>query len=159
MSDLIVVAFDQLDDAQTAMRYLRSLEKESQLSLEDTAIVERAPDGKVHVRNELSGTTEKGAGVGAVVGALLAVVFPIAGIVVGAAAGAAIGAMLKTGIDRHFVERVEDTLSPGRSALFLVIREGSLDAVMGALREFRGEVIQTTLPSDAEAELRDSIAR
>ena len=44
-------------------------------------------------------------------------------------------------------------LAPGRSALFLG-RKGSADAIVAAMRDFKGEVIQTTLPSDAEDELR-----
>ena len=58
MNQLIVIAFDHLDDARAAMRLLRELEKEGRISFEDTAILERDPDGTAHVRNEVSGTTE-----------------------------------------------------------------------------------------------------
>jgi uncharacterized membrane protein len=37
---------------------LRTLERAGQIRFEDTAIVERDPDGTAHVRNEISGTTE-----------------------------------------------------------------------------------------------------
>ena len=72
MSQLIVVGFDHLEDARAAMRRLRELEAEGRIKFEDTAIVERTEDGKAHVRNEASGTTETGAVVGAVLGGLLA---------------------------------------------------------------------------------------
>jgi uncharacterized membrane protein len=154
MNELIVVAFDHLDDARTAMKRLRQLEGEGQVEFEDTALLERTADGDVHVRNEVSGATETGAAIGAVIGALVTFVFPVAGIVIGAAAGAAVGSALKTGVEGGFVDDVKRGLAPGRSALFLVVRKGSADAIVAAMRDFKGEVIQTTLPSDTEDELR-----
>jgi uncharacterized membrane protein len=158
MSDLIVVTFDQLDDAREAMGKLRKLEGDGVVQFEDTAIVERDADGKLHVKNELTGATEKGAAIGGLVGALLTFFFPVVGLVLGAAAGALVGSMLKTGVEPSFVNDVKKQLTPGRSALFLVVREAHADALIGALRPFKGEVIQTTLPSDAEEELREALA-
>ena len=158
MSDLIVVALDQLGDARTAMRQLRELEGEGQVEFEDTALVERAADGTVHVKNELTGATETGAAIGAVVGALVSFFFPVVGLALGAAGGAAVGAMFKTGVESSFVDEVKQQLRPGRSALFLVVRRGSTDAIVAALEPFKGEVIQTTLSPDAEEELRRVLA-
>jgi uncharacterized membrane protein len=158
MSDLIVVAFDHLDDARSAMQRLREVEREGQVAFEDTAIVERAPDGKVQVRNELSGATESGAAIGAVVGSVLTFFFPVVGFALGAAAGALVGSMLKTGVEPSFVDEVKDKISPGRSALFLVVKGGSIEAVIAALEPFKGDVIQTTLPTDAEEQLRAVLA-
>jgi uncharacterized membrane protein len=157
MNQLIVVAFDHLEDARKAMSELRSLEHQDLIKFEDTAIVERDPDGKVHVRNEVSGTTETAAVVGAILGGFLTFVFPPLGIAVGAALGAVVGASLGTGVSGDFVDQVKTTLAPGRSALFLVVRESHLDAVMGALRQFKGDVIQTTLDSETEEALRQAL--
>ena len=38
MNELIVVAFDQLDDARDAMKRLRDLEGQGRIAFEDTAI-------------------------------------------------------------------------------------------------------------------------
>ena len=146
MNQLIVVAFDHLEDARKAMKSLRELEGMGRVRFEDTAIVERDADGTAHVRNELSGATETGAVIGAALGGVLGFAFPLAGIVIGAALGGAIGASLDTGVSPDFVEDVKKTLQPGRSALFLVTKEADLDAVMAALRQVGGEIIQTTLP-------------
>jgi uncharacterized membrane protein len=158
VNDLIVVAFDHLEDAQAAMRSLRGLEKESKVSFEDTAIVERMSDGKAHVRNEVSGTTETAAAVGALLGAFALFLFPVVGIVAGAAAGAAVGSALKTGVEPSFVDQVKGQLNPGRSALFLVVKRADADAVVAALRPFKGDVIQTTLAPDVEDALREALA-
>jgi uncharacterized membrane protein len=158
MRDLIVVAFDQLDDARVAMRRLRELEGEGQVQFEDTALLERTNKGEIHVKNELTGTTETGAAIGGLVGAVVTFFFPVVGLALGAAAGAAVGAMMKTGVEPSFVDDVKQKLSPGRSALFLVVRRGSMDSLIAALEPFKGEVIQTTLRPDAEDEMRRVLA-
>ena len=98
MNQLIVIAFDHFDDARAAMRGLRSLEHEGRIRFEDTAIVERDPDGTAHVKNEVSGTTEMATVAGAIIGSLLTFAFPPAGMAIGAAVGAAMGAALGTGV-------------------------------------------------------------
>jgi uncharacterized membrane protein len=158
MNDLIVVSFDHLDDAREAMRHIRTVERDGQIELEDTAVIEVTPDGKAHVKNELSGATETGAAVGAVVGALTSFFLPVIGIVIGAAVGGAVGSLFDTGVDPKFVDDVKRQLKPGTSAIFLVVRRAHTDPVIAALRPFKGEVIQTTLPSDAEDELRRVLA-
>jgi uncharacterized membrane protein len=157
MTQLIVIAFDHFDDARNAMAALRSLEHQGQIQFEDTAIVERDPDGTAHVKNEVSGTTETAAAIGAVIGGLVTFVFPLAGIALGAALGALVGRALDRGVSAAFVNEVKQTLTPGRSALFLVVKESNADAVLAALRQYRGDVIQTTLDSEAEEALRQSL--
>jgi len=158
MNQLIVVAFDHLEDARTAMKRLREIEAEGRISFEDTALIERLPDGTAKVRNELSGTTETGAVLGALVGAVVMFAFPLVGAALGAVAGAAVGAALDKGVSPTFIEDVKTTLTPGRSALFLVVREANVDATRAALQGLPGDVIQTTLDSEAEEELRRTLA-
>lgn len=157
MNQLIVIAFDHFDDARTAMAGLRSLERQGQVRFEDTAIVARDPDGTAHVRNEISGTTETAAAIGALIGGFVTFVFPLAGIVLGAALGALVGRTLDRGVSDSFVDDVKETLRPGRSALFLVVRESNADATLAALRQFHGDIIQTTLDSEAEDALREAL--
>jgi uncharacterized membrane protein len=159
MNQLIVVAFDHFDDARNAMGRLRMLEKEGRITFEDTALVERDPDGTTHVRNEVSGTTETATVVGAVIGGLVGFLFPLLGAAIGAAAGSAVGIALDRGVSGDFVEQVKTTLRPGRSALFLVTRAANADALMAALRDFRGEVIQSTLSEETEEALRQALSR
>lgn len=158
MNQLIVVAFDHFDDAKTAMKTLRELETQNRIRFEDTAIVQRDPDGTAHVKNEVSGTTETAAVIGAIIGGFVTFVFPPAGVVIGAAAGALIGSLLKTGVDPDFVDEIKKTLRPGRSALFLVVKRVDADAVIAALHQFKGDVLQTTLDSEMEEALRQALA-
>lgn len=157
MNQLIVVAFDHFEDARKAMGGLRALERDGQIRFEDTALVERDPDGTAHVKNEVSGTTETAAAIGALIGGLVTFVFPLAGIALGAALGALVGRSLDRGVSDAFVNEVKQTLRPGRSALFLVVKESNADALLAALRDYQGDVIQTTLDSEAEEALRQAL--
>ena len=158
MSQLVVLGFDTEDQALDALRSLRRLESDGRISFEDNAVVSHGLDGKFQVKNEASSTTETGAVVGAMLGGLLFVVFPLAGIALGAGAGAGIGAMLGNGVDGKFVDEVKDSLPAGKSALFLVIKDAVADATIPALRQYHGEVIQTTLDTDTEHALRDAMS-
>ena len=157
MNQLVVVAFDHFDDARDALRSLRELERAGRIRFEDTALVERDPDGTAHVKNEVSGTTETATIVGTIIGGLITFAFPLAGMAIGAAAGAAIGASLDRGVSGSFIDDVKTTLAPGRSAIFVVTKEVDADAVTAALRQFRGDVLQSTLSSEAEDALRQAL--
>jgi uncharacterized membrane protein len=159
VSDLIVIGFDTVDDARACLKTLRGVEREGQVAFEDTAIVSKDASGKVHTHNEASGATETGAVAGAVLGGLLFFLFPIAGIALGAGAGALVGRLFNTGVDGKFVKEVREQLTPGTSALFLVIKGGNPAAVRGAFREYHGHghLIQSSLDEELEAEIRHSL--
>jgi uncharacterized membrane protein len=157
MSQVVVVSFDSESDASNALRSLRSLEGTGAIHFEDTAVVTHRTDGTFDVKNEASSTAETGAVVGAVVGGLIFFVFPLAGIALGAAAGAGIGASIGNGVDGKFVQEVKDQLPAGKSALFLIIKDAVADAVIPALRQYHGQVIQTTLDDDVEQAIRDAM--
>src|SRR5258706_14085764 len=144
MNQLIVVAFDHFEDARAHLASRRSPEREGRIPFEDTAIVERDPDGKAHVKNEVSGTTETAAVVGAVIGGLVTFVFPPAGALLGAALGAAVGAAMNRGGSADFIDDVKKTPTPGRSALFLGVKQAATDAPTTPLRQVKGDAIQTT---------------
>src|SRR5439155_17724251 len=137
MNQLVVVAFDHFDDARSALKSLRGLEKQGRIRFEDTALVERDPDGTAHVKNEVSGTTETAAVIGALIGGLVTFFFPPVGAAIGAGLGAVVGASLDTGVSPSFVDEVKTTLRRGRSALFVVVKEQDADAVPPALGPYR----------------------
>ncbi len=157
MSELIVITFDDEEQAGQALRSLRGLEKQGLLKLNDTAVVAKDRSGRVHTKNEVSSATETGAVVGAIVGGLLTFMFPPLGAALGAAGGAAVGASLGEGVDPGFVREVQQSLRPSTSALFLVEREANLEALTAALEPYRGTLRQTSLPTEAEESLRRAL--
>ncbi len=157
MSDFLAITFDGDDAAEAALRSIRSLEHDGRIRLEDTAVVRKDADGKVTIHNEMASGTEAGVAVGAVLGAVVFAVFPVVAIVGGAVAGGLVGRAAAPGIDGGFVKEVGADLPPGGSALFLQIRGGDAELLVGALGQYHGRVRQTSLPDELETALDESL--
>jgi uncharacterized membrane protein len=157
MSQLVVITFDDTEQAGQALGSIRQVEKAGQLKIKDTAVVVKDAEGKVHTRNEVSGATETGAVVGGVIGGLVTFFFPPVGAALGAAGGAAVGALMNEGVDGNFVREVQEDLKPGSSALFIVAGDGRFDAGISALEPYRGTLRQTSLDSETEEALRRAL--
>jgi uncharacterized membrane protein len=137
MSNLVVITFDNAEEAGKVRETLRSVERSGHLSLDDSAVVVKDEEGEIHVKNEM----DRGVKVGAVGGGMLglvigSIVFPVAGTVIGAIGGALVGKSADLGIDQKFVKEVADDLQPGASAIFLIVREADPAVAMAALRPY-----------------------
>jgi len=155
MSYLVVITFDDPDEAGKVRQTLSSVEHAGKLSLDDSAIVVKDDQGKVHLKNEVERGVKVGAVGGSMLGLLIAsVFFPLAGLVIGAIGGALVGKLANTGISQDFVKQVSEEMKPGSSAIFFIVRGDDPDMAVAALREYKGKVLQTTLPEEAEQTLR-----
>ena len=155
MSNLIVVTFDDTEEADKVLKALRSVQKGGYLNLDDSAVVVKDDDGKVHVKNEMDRGVKIGAVGGGFLGLLIGgVFFPIAGLVIGALAGGLVGKSMDLGVDQKFVKEVSNDIQPGTSALFFIVRDAEPDVAVAALRPYKGTVRHTTFPPEAEEELR-----
>ena len=160
MSYIIVITFDNPDEAGKVRAALKSQEKGGRLQLDDSAIVVKDEDGKVHVNDQMDRGVKVGAVGGGAIGLLLAgIFFPIAGIVIGAVAGGLIGASADLGIEKKFIKQVRDGLQPGSSALFFIVREADPTAALAALKPYKGEVYHSSLPPDADEHLREILSK
>ena len=155
MSDLVVVAFDNETDAEKLQAQMKRLQKEHLVTLEDAAVVVRKADGKVKVKQS---TSLVGAGAlgGAFWGLLIGLVFRAMwwGLAIGAVLGALRGKFKDIGIDDKFIKEVGETIQPGNSAIFLLIRESTPDKLIDELKGYKGTVLKTSLSTDDEAKLR-----
>jgi uncharacterized membrane protein len=153
MSNLVVITFDNEEEAGKVRETLKS--QSANISLDDSAVVVKDAEGEVHVKNEVDRGVAVGALGGGALGLLIGgLLFPVGGLVLGALGGALVGKMTDMGVDKKFVEDVSEQLQPGTSALFVLVREANPNVAMAALRPYKGKVIQTSLPPEAEAELR-----
>ena len=157
MSELAVVAFDNETGAAEMRDVLIGLQKQGLVTLDDAAVVVRRPDGKVKVQQAVS-LVGRGALGGAFWGMLIGLLFwmPWLGMAAGALSGALGGALSDYGLDDGFVKEVGNTIQPGHSALFLLIREATPDKLMEELKQFNGKILQTSLSKEAEAKLKES---
>jgi uncharacterized membrane protein len=156
---LVVFTFDDENEASSALNALRNLQKAGRLSIDDSAVIRRGEDGKVHVDNKVDSSVKGGAAIGGMLGLIIGgLLFPIGGLILGAAGGAAVGKMMETGVDKKFVEDVSNSLQPGTSALFVTSSGGDRAGVVAALQPFKGTVYHTNLSSEAEQSLRAALA-
>jgi uncharacterized membrane protein len=155
MSNLIVLTFDEADEAEKVRESLKGLEHQGLLSLDDSAVIVKDEDSKIHVKNQMDRGVKVGAVGGGVLGLLVAsIFFPFAGLIGGALVGAVIGKMADLGVDQKFVQEVGAALKPGSSAIFVLVRSSQPDAAVAALRPYKGTVYHTSLPPESEEELR-----
>ena len=160
MSNLVVITFEGAEEAGKVRETLRSVEEQGLLSLDDSAVVVKDAEGKLHVKNQ----TDRGVKIGAIGGGTLglligSVFFPFAGLIGGALVGAVVGKMVDLGVDQKFVHEVGAALQPDTSALFILVREANANAALSALKPYEGQVYQTSLPSETEEELRRILSR
>lgn len=158
MSHLIVLTFEDTEQAGQAFEALKKAQRGGYLKIDDAAVIVKQGSGKVEIRNQLDTATKRGAVGGSLLGLLLAgVFFPLAGLAIGAIGGALVGKALDTGVDPKFVKDVTETLKPGSSALFVIGSSDRPDMVIGALRPFQGTIYQSTLSTETVNALRDAL--
>ena len=159
MSDLIVLAFDSETKAEQARDTLKRLQSQHLITLEDAAVVVRRQDGKVKVKQAVS-LVGAGALGGAFWGMLIGLIFwmPWLGLAIGALSGAVAAGLTDIGVDDKFIKEVGNTIEPGHSALFLLVREVTMDKVEDELKQFNPKVLQTSLSKEAEEKLKAMFA-
>lgn len=160
MSNLIVITFDNMEEANNVRETLRKGQKGDYLSLDDSAVVVKDKDGNAHVQNEM----DRGVKVGAIGGGFLGLLigglfFPVAGLLLGALGGALVGKLAAPGVDNKFVEDVTKDLKPGTSAIFFIVRDANPDYAIASLRPYKGNIYQTTLSPEAEEALREELKK
>ena len=155
MSNLVVITFDDPNEASKLHDTLKSGEAAGYISLEDIAVITKDEEGEVNVVNEVDRGVKVGAVGGGLLGLLIAgIFFPVGGLVLGAAAGALIGKMAAPGVDNKMIEGVREDMKPGTSALFILVRESNPDAAIAALKPYKGKVYASSLPKEAEEQVR-----
>jgi uncharacterized membrane protein len=159
MSELVVLTFDDTEQAGAALEALKKASSGGHLKIDDAAVIVKDETGKIDIKNQMDSGTKWGAVGGGLIGLMLAsIFFPLAGLAIGAIGGALVGKSLNLGVDKKFVKDVTETLKPGMSALF-VIGSGNPDVVIAALRPFQGTIYQTTLPTEAVDELHAALKK
>lgn len=156
MSNLIVITFDNMEEAGQVRKALSSIQKQNLISLDDSAVVVKDEDGTPSVKNEIDRGVKVGATAGGLLGLFIGFLLmgPLAATLIGAVGGAAVGSLTDLGIQKKFVKEVSDALKPGTSALFIIVREANATAAIAALKPYQGEVYHTSLPPEAEESLR-----
>jgi uncharacterized membrane protein len=162
MSNLIVIIYDDPEGAFAMKNALKSVQQMGRINLDDSAVVVKDADGKVHVKHQMDRNVKIGAAGGGFLGLLLAgIFFPVGGLIIGAIAGGLIGASTDSGINHKFVNEVKEELQPNSSALFVIVRDADPAIALSALRQHKGtgKLYQTTVTGEEEEQLRKAIEK
>lgn len=161
MSTLIAITYDQADSAETALNTLMDLQKEHVIELEDAAVAVKDQKGKVKIKQTLEKANTGASAVwGGFWGLLIGLIFlsPIFWAVIGALMGALFSKAADLGIDNKFIKEVGNSLEPGGSALFLLVRQATPDKVLPELEKVgNAHVFQTSLSKEDEDKLRQAL--
>ena len=155
MSELIVIGYDNHDQAEAARAELFGMAREYLVDVADAVVATSDETGKVKL-NQMVNLWTVGAAGGAFWGLLAGLIFfnPLLGVAVGAGAGALSGALSDYGINDRFMKGVSEILKPGQAALFMMVRQHATDKVIERLGEQGGRILRTNLDTSKEAELR-----
>lgn len=148
---VIVASYTEEKAASEAYEYLRDSRNLRDLYYQVAAMVWRAEDGKLHIKEPDDKSSGVGIGVGAVLGGMIGTLAGPAGMVLGAGAGAAIGGLAASGDSGIPDERLKEigvTLTPGNSALVVLLHESDVQITKQALIEQGGRVMVTSLDTD-----------
>jgi uncharacterized membrane protein len=156
MSTLIAITYDQADSAETALNTLMDLQKEHVIELEDAAVAVKDQKGQTLEKANTGASAVWGGFWGLLIGLIF--LSPIFWAVIGALMGALFSKAADLGIDNKFIKEVGNSLEPGGSALFLLVRQATPDKVLPELQKVgNGHVFQTSLSQDDEDKLRQAL--
>jgi uncharacterized membrane protein len=162
MSNLVTVIFDDEQTAFEARAALVKMQKEYLIEMEDVVIVTKNEKGKAKLHQAVN-LTAAGAAGGSFWGLLIGAIFlnPLLGMAVGAGAGALSGALSDMGIDDKMMKEMADSFTPGKAALFVLIKKVTGDKVLEGMKEFccKGKVYKTSLSKDDEDALREVLEK
>ena len=160
MSNLIVIGLNNEADAFEMRAALARMQAQYLIEMEDAVVVTRDPAGEVKLHQPVN-LTAAGAIRGTFWGSLIGLLFlnPLLGAAIGAGSGALSGALTDIGINDQFMKDLGATLTPGTSALFVLVRKSTPDKVLDGLKPFIGKakVLRTSLTKDKEDELRRAL--
>ena len=155
--ELIVAAFSDESKAAAVLKDLKTLEKDGVILLVNAAVMVKDEKGKVSIKETEDITGGKGALFGAIAGGLIGLLGGPVGVIIGAAAGAATGGVAASKIDMGFpndtLKELDDSLTPGSSAILALIQHQWVDAVVSELEKAGATLFRQALKEELAAQL------
>jgi uncharacterized membrane protein len=154
--NVIVTTFSENSSAYEALARLKELTAEDQIDLHDSAVVERAQDGTLHLRDEV-GNEDDGLATltGGTIGLLIGILAGPLGILLGGAVGLLAGAIVDAEDDDEtdsVLEHISRSIGNGETAVLADLDESGPAPVDGAMAALDGRVTRYAR-KDVEAEI------
>ncbi len=159
-TEMFVVAFDGVDQADEVLGTLKQLDDDRLVELGKAAVIQRAADGEIGIEETADMDTKESAIAGAVAGGLLGMLTGrglMGGALLGAGGGALASKGLDLGFDDDFLNEFGEKLGPDSSAIVATVDFVDLDAAMEVLDRFEGgTILHTTLQPEMAAQLSEA---
>lgn len=150
--------FDTVGGADQVLDLLKGLQGQRLITIQDGAVVRWEVGKKKPKTEQLLSTVGGGALGGAFWGMLFGLLFfvPFFGMALGAGLGALLGKFADYGISDDFIRSVQQEVTPGTSALFLLAESAAPDRVQAAVTGagYHPVLISSNLTAEQEAALR-----
>ena len=130
---LVYAVYDGEKTAGQVLQTIRAKQKATGERIESYAVVSKDIGAKVHVRDQRG----RDARIGAVLGGVIGVLGGPAGAIAGAAAGGSLGYLTgnEVGISKDTVNQMKSSLTPGTSALVVVLDNRWVEDVRKGLQQ------------------------
>lgn len=155
--ELIVAAFSDESKAAAVLKDLKKLEKDGVILLVNAAVMVKDEKGKVSIKETEDISGGKGALFGAIAGGLIGLLGGPVGVIIGAAAGAATGGVAASKIDMGFpndtLKELDDSLTPGTSAILALIQHQWVDTVVSELEKAGAKLFRQALKEELATQL------
>jgi len=158
MAELVAIGYPDETTATEAADEARRLAQDLIIQPDAIAVIIRDKDGSYRVQTNHH-VVGAGATWGMFWGFLFGLLFfiPVFGMAIGAGMGALTGKLTKSSIDKEFREQVRGMLTPGTSALFLMLEKVTPDKAVEAMSRYGGTVLKTSLSKQDEQELQEAL--
>jgi uncharacterized membrane protein len=158
MAELVAIGYPDETTATEAADEARRLAQDLIIQPDAIAVIIRDKDGSYRVQTNHH-VVGAGATWGMFWGFLFGLLFfiPVFGMAIGAGMGALTGKLTKSSIDKEFREQVRGMLTPGTSALFLMLEKVTPDKAVEAMSKYGGTVLKTSLSKADEQELQEAL--
>jgi uncharacterized membrane protein len=153
--NVVVVSFADDNKAYEGLTTLKELDTQGQLRVEEVAVVTRADDGRIDVKEQVGDPSLFGTGYGGVVGLLIGILGGPLGVLLGGATGVLVGSLfdLADAEDSDSVlSAVSKSVQVGRTALLAQVTEQSPEVIDTAMASLSGTVVRRSV-SDVESEI------
>ncbi len=154
--NVIVTTFNEHSRAYEALARLKELAAEDQIDLHDGAVVQRAQDGRLHLRDD-AGNEDEGLATltGGTIGLLIGILAGPLGVLLGGAVGLLAGAIVDAEDDEEtdsVLEHISRSIGNGETAVLADVGESGPAPVDGAMAALDGRVTRYAR-EDVEAEI------
>jgi uncharacterized membrane protein/sporulation protein YlmC with PRC-barrel domain len=155
--EMVALVLDDPAKADEMMAFVRDLHARGTIRIRNAAVLAKAPDGTITVKERHDLDAKNGAVGGMVLGGVLGLMTGGIGIVaapaIGAGVGAVTGRLADRGFDDTFLKSLAERLQPGRAGILLIVQSEWRVPLHEALKGRGGVILQQELTDRLIAEL------